>query len=459
MSQEPNNLNRRDFIRNSACAGVGLTALADQILTLRTVNAATVSGGDDYKALVCIFLYGGNDANNLVVPRGATEHAAYAETRGNLAIPSSDLLPLAPANSDGRAWGLHPSVPELHGLFESGKMAVLANVGTLAAPITKADYVSKTAALPPQLFSHSDQQVQWQTSVSDGKSGTGWGGRSADLLQPLNSGPISMSVSLAGANTFQVGDQVLQYRVTTRGSIGLSSYRRSDTNSSHYQFRRSRAVDNLLQLAHGNLFADAYAGIKFRAIENDRILSEALDGLTETFEFNTSNRLASQLEMIAKLIALRSELGMCRQIFFASAGGYDTHGDQIGPHSNLLGDLSEAMGQFQTAMEQLNVADGVTAFTASDFGRTYPTNGQGSDHGWGAHHMIVGGAVNGGDIYGSMPVLDVNGPDDTRNGRWIPSTSIDEYSATLAKWFGVSTADLDSVFPNLGRFAGPTWDS
>lgn len=447
---------RRNFLQKSALAGAGMTALADQILTLRSLNAAVENNPiDDYKALVCIFLFGGNDSNNLIIPRGTTEHAAYSTTRGNLAIPSSDLLPISPSTNDGREWGLHPSVPELQTLFNDGKMAVLPNVGTLVAPITKADYFSGGAALPPQLFSHSDQQVQWQTSVPDQKSRTGWGGRTADLLKDSNSGSVSMSVSLSGANTFQVGDDVLQYRLGPSGSVGLRDYRDPDTNSGHFLYRRSRAVDNLVQLAHGNVFEDSYAAVKLRAIENDRTITNALAGLTENFSFNTSNSLAHQLEMIAKLIALREPLGMCRQIFFASVGGYDTHGDQVGPHASLLANLSEALGQFQGAMEHLNISDSVTAFTASDFGRTYPTNGQGSDHGWGSHHMIMGGAVNGGDFYGSMPVLEVNGPDDTGHGRWIPSTSIDEYSATLAKWFGVSQSDIGSVFPNLGRFARP----
>jgi uncharacterized protein (DUF1501 family) len=335
-------------------------------------------------------------------------------------------------------------------------MALLANVGTLVAPVTRADYFAGNSALPPQLFSHADQQVQWQTSVPDQKSRTGWGGRSADLLRSLNSGNISMSVSLAGTNTFQVGEDVLQYQVRPWGSVGLSGYQHNDYEwPDHAYYRRSRSIDNLLQLAHGNLMEDAYAEVKTRAITNDKILNDALESLTDTFTFNRSNWLAYQLEMVAKMIAVREQLGMCRQTFFVSVGGYDTHGDQTQPHADLLSELSEGIKQFYDATVQLGIEDSVTSFTASDFGRTFPTNGQGSDHGWGNHQMIVGGAAQGGDIYGTMPVLEVNGPNDTGLGRWIPTTSVDEYSATIAKWFGVSTSDLETVFPNLGRFARP----
>ncbi len=457
--ENPNFPTRRTFMRQSACAAVGMGALVDQLLTMRTLNAAITAGNgefDDYKALVCIFLYGGNDANNLIVPATGAEHAAYAGARGNLAIPQADLLTINPNNSDGRSWGFHPAMPELHSLFNSGDAALLANVGTLLAPTTKADYFSGSAALPPQLFSHADQQVQWQSNVSDTRSGQGWGGRLADCLRESNSSEISMSISLAGTNTFQVGNDVLQYHVGVNGPIGLNQYQHPDAPyPSDPRYQRSRYIDNILNLAHGNLFEKQYTDVQLRAMGNEKLLKDALDQVTLNTTFNQENHLARQLEMIARLIATRDEIGMKRQVFFCAVGGYDTHGDQVEPHANLLGELSEAMSQFQSAMgsSDLNIADQVTSFTASDFGRTFPTNGEGSDHGWGNHQIVMGGAVQGNKIYGNMPVLEVDGPDDTRTGRWIPSTSVDEYSATLAKWFGIS--DLNAIYPNLHRFGNP----
>ncbi len=463
---------RRKFLRQGACAAVGMGALANQILGLRALNAAidqSGSAGDDYRALVCIFLYGGNDANNLIIPRGTSEYAAYAAARQNLAIPRSELLSINPGQGDGREWGLHPALGDLdesgnyvpgglHELFEQDKLAIVGNVGTLVAPITRAEWLNGSATVPSQLFSHADQQVQWQTSVSQGISPTGWGGRLADLLRPLNSGSISMSMSLAGTNTFQVGQDVTQYQIKPWGSIALRDYQHATDNPDH---KPSRAVDNLLNLAHGNLIQDAYSGIQARAIKNDRLLNESLDEISPEdltwFDnnFTTSNSLSYQLQMVAKLIHARQSLGMKRQIYFCSVGGYDTHGEQLLSHANLLSELSLGLREFYDSTVHFGIEDCVTTFTSSDFGRTFPTNGEGSDHGWGSHQLVMGGAVQGGEIYGNMPVLEVDGPNDTGRGRWIPTTSVDEYAATLAKWFGLQASDMGQVFPNIGRFSRP----
>ena len=441
---------RRDFMRQAACSAVGYGALVGTVMDLYKVNAAAQTA-TDYKALVALFLYGGNDANNLIVPRGA-EYATYAAARGALALPQTTLLPISPLSGAPFDLGLHPSLARVQQLFDTDrKLAFLGNVGPLVGPTNKADYVARRN-LPPQLFSHSDQQVLWQTSIAETQAQlTGWGGRTADLLRSLNDvNSISMTISLAGSNTFQVGRDVFQYQVASSGPIGLTNYKVGTA-----QDAESLAIDRALARQHGNIFENAYRGIVRRALDNDQKLRAALTTAPAMATVFPATRLAGQLKMIAQLIAARGAMGQRRQIFFCSAGGYDTHGNQLTDQANLLTELSDALGAFYSATVELGVADRVTTFTASDFGRTYRTNGAGSDHGWGSHHLVMGGAVNGGRIYGSFPALAVNGPDDTGQGRWIPSTSCDEYSATLAKWFGVSATDMPTILPNIGRFGSP----
>jgi uncharacterized protein (DUF1501 family) len=441
---------RRTFIRQAACAALTTTGILNTILDLRRLSAAPLDT-TDYKALICLFLYGGNDANNLIVPHDANGYASYATARGTLAIPQASLLPLTLQNGDGRDFGFHPNLPELQALFNQGKVGVIANVGTLVAPVTRAQYLAGGAAVPPQLFSHADQSVQWQTSVPDVISKTGWGGRMADMLQSLNAGSkISLNISIAGTNTFEVGNTVLPYVLSPNGSIGLAGF-----DGSANANVRLQAFKDLLAMPHNNLFEQAYSDTVSRSIAANELLSSAL-ATPPVFQtpFPTSN-LGQQLSMIAKLIAARDNLSMKRQIFFCSVGGYDTHGDQLTGQGNLFTELSQALNAFYAATVQLGVASQVTTFTASDFGRTYPTNGTGSDHGWGSHQLVLGGAVQGGRLFGTFPTLAVNGPDDTGQGRWIPTTSVDEFSATLATWFGVSASDLSTVLPNIGRFAHP----
>jgi uncharacterized protein (DUF1501 family) len=442
---------RRTFIRQAACAALTTTGILNTIFDLRKLSAVTLPAGADFKALVCLFLYGGNDANNVIVPHDASGYAAYAAARGLLAIPQESLLPLTLQNGDGRDFGFHPSLPELQTLFNQGHLGLVSNVGTLVGPITRAEYLSGGAAVPPQLFSHADQSVQWQTSVPDEPSRTGWGGRVADLLHSLNgNSQISLSISIAGTNTFEVGNQVLPYSVSPNGSIGLSGF-----DGSANANVRLQAFRDLLALPHNNLFEKAYSDTVSRAIAANDLLTSALAGLPPLQTVFPTTSLAGQLNMVAKLIAARTNLGMRRQIFFCSVGGYDTHGDQLTGQANLLVELSQALNAFYSATAELGVAQDVTTFTASDFGRTFPTNGSGSDHGWGSHQLVLGGAVQGGRLFGTFPTLEVNGPDDTGQGRWIPTTSVDEFSATLAMWFGVSPSDLPTVLPNIGRFAHP----
>lgn len=441
---------RRTFIRQAACAALTTTGILNTIFDLRRLSAAPLDTSE-YKALICLFLFGGNDANNVIVPRDASGYASYAAARGILAIPQASLLPITLQNGDGRDFGFHPNLPELQALFNQGKLGLVANVGTLVAPITRAQYLAGGAAVPPQLFSHSDQSVQWQTSVPDVISKTGWGGRMADVLQSLNAGSkISLSISIAGTNIFEVGNTVLPYTVSPTGSIGLAGF-----DGSANANIRLQAFRDLLALPHNNLFEQAYSDTVSRSIAANELLTSALAGIPALQTVFPTSNLGAQLNMIAKLIAARSNLSMNRQIFFCSVGGYDTHGDQVAGQANLLVELSQALNAFYSATVEMGISQQVSTFTASDFGRTYPTNGTGSDHGWGSHQFVLGGAVQGGRLFGTFPTLAVNGPDDTGQGRWIPTTSVDEFSATLATWFGVSASDLPTVLPNIGRFAHP----
>jgi uncharacterized protein (DUF1501 family) len=464
------NLSRRGFLGSSCCAAVGATGLLSSLSALRLIGAvANPDNGprpplragslsSDYKALVCLFLNGGNDANNMIVPTGSA-YSAYASARSNLALPQTGLLPIAPTNGDGRNWALHAAIPELHSLFEAGHAALLANVGTLVYPTTRDQYVRSAVPLPPQLFSHSDQQVQWQHSVPDKPTSSGWGGRIADLVNAFNANnEISMSISLAGKNTFQVGTTVTQYAVSSSGATTLVG----STSRGNADAARFAAQRDLFGQAQTSLLETAFANVSRDAIASADLLNSVLAAsqpITTTFPNTTPG---SQLRMAARLIAASPVLGLRRQLFFVQLGGWDTHAAQLdnatptsGTHANLLAQISQAVNAFYNATVELGVANQVTLFTASDFGRTYRSNGDGSDHGWGNHQFIVGGAVRGNTIYGRMPTLTVGGPDDTTQGRWIPTTSVDEYAATLATWFGVSATDLPTVLPNIGRFARP----
>jgi uncharacterized protein (DUF1501 family) len=444
---------RREFLRNTMCAAVGTTSIVRTLFDLGGIAAAAElpKAAGDYKALVCLFLYGGNDGNNMLIPRSLTDYNLYAAARSNMAIPRASLLPITPAVTDGRTWGLHPSMTGLQGLFGQAKMALLSNVGPLLAPLTRDEYLNETVAAPPQLFSHSDQQVHWQTSIPDQAPRTGWGGRTADLLHSLNTNAqVSMSMSLYGTNLFQVGDVVTQYQMSPDGSIGLYGY---DDGPSPDPV--SRAIRSLVEAPSSNLLVQGAADVTRLALDNNRLVEAALaqaPALTTVFP---DTYLGRQLRMIARMISVRGPLGFSRQVFFCAADGYDTHGDQLPAQSDLLADLSNSLTAFYNATVELGIASGVTTFTASDFGRTYPSNGSGTDHGWGNHQLIVGGAVQGNRIYGPVPTLAVDGPDDAGEGRWIPKVSVDEYSATVARWFGVSNADLPLLFPNLGRFDNP----
>jgi uncharacterized protein (DUF1501 family) len=476
-------LSRRSFLRRATGAVFGISA-ANVITDLRLIQSAvaqTTGTFPDYKALVCLFLAGGNDSSNVLVPNSTAEYTDYAAARGGLALWNDPgqvtpgqpyyLLPISSANTGGREFGVHSVCPEIRDLFNAGRLAFLSNVGTLVEPMTRSLYTSGRGRRPPQLFSHNDQVVQWQTSVPDQISTTGWGGRASDLLRASSAwapGKISLCISMAGSNVFQTGTSGTPYQIASAGIGSAGGAQSLSGSASTNRYNRIKDIIALGQAQNLSLFEKDYAGVFQSALDaadqvngalgaipagNVAVINGTFDPLLNAAtQAATTRSLAGQMKQIARMIAARSTIGVQRQIFFCQIGGFDTHGPQVGPHADLLTSVSRNIKAFYDTMVGLGVSNNVTLFTASDFGRTYPSNGQGSDHGWGAHAMMVGGAVNGGRLYGTFPTLQVNGPDDTSLGRWIPTTSVDEYAATLARWFGVTESNLDVILPNLARF-------
>jgi uncharacterized protein (DUF1501 family) len=459
-------MKRRDFLRKSICSALGGASLYSAFGNLQLISAAARSNAGtlaDYKALVCIFLIGGNDSLNMIVPTSGQPHTDYLNLRGGLA-QTTGLHALTPVSgggaSDSANYALHAAMPELATLFNTGKAAVIANVGTLLYPTSQLQYQNGSVLVPLQLLSHNDQQSQWQTSQSDNASANGWGGRVADLLHTVNAGQVPMSITVSGTNLFQRGTVVNQYAVDPSGVTAMNylgdgpeTWIIGDAPISDDQTAYNALVSNGTQ-AH--VLERAFASASSRAITNYQLVSAALaTAPTLTTSFPDTD-LGNQLAMVAKIISVRSALGMSRQVFFVSTGNYDTHSDQIENQQDNLSELSQALSAFYnaTAEPALNVANSVTAFTASDFGRSLQGNQTGTDHGWGGHHFVVGGAVRGQRFYGTMPSLKAdNNPDDTGYGQIIPTLAVDQYAATLASWFGVGSGDLATVFPNLGRFA------
>jgi uncharacterized protein (DUF1501 family) len=443
---------RRKFLGQASCAAVGSTAVLSTVLDLGMWNVLAQTSGGDYRALVCLFLGGGADSFNMLVPRGAAEHAEYAQVRRDLALPLETLLPITPATPDGREYGLHPGLLELQGLFGTGRVALLANVGTLVEPTTLTTYRNGLARLPLGLFSHSDQTTHWQTSLPDRRTNVGWMGRMADVLGSLNSNQnIAMNISLGGTNILQTGAFTAHYTITENGSTGLRDYGGQWPSA----IVRTNAIDSLLALDYQHLFERTFAERMRGAIDAHLQFSAAIDAIPPLATVFSDTGLSRQLRMVARTIAARDLLGLRRQTFFIGLGGWDHHDDVLANQEDMLPVVSAGLSEFQSAMVELGVEQDVALFTASDFGRTLTSNGRGSDHAWGGNHIIVGGSVRGGDIYGQFPQLYEDNPLDTGRGRLIPTTSVDQYFAELALWFGVPRQDLEIVLPNLRRFWDP----
>jgi uncharacterized protein (DUF1501 family) len=408
----------------------------------------------DYKALVCLFMFGGNDSYNMLVPRSTPEYNAYAASRQNLALQQTNLLPINPLTPDGAQYGLHPSMTGMQTLFEQGRAAFVANMGPLVEPTTKDQYFNQSVLLPPQLFSHNDQQDQWHSLKGATVSNTGWAGRIADLIRTnVANQQLATNVSLFGSSLFQSADETIAYVMGNNGPVPFTGFSSSgDPNDLFFQQRL--AFERVLNAEYDTIYERGYADVQRRAVETIDLVQGALDdpGRQRVTTVFPQSQLGNQLRTVAEMIAARDTLQMERQIFFVATGGFDTHDDQVLLQPGLLGGISDAVAAFYDATIELGVSNAVTTFSMSDFGRTLTSNGDGSDHGWGGHSFVVGDAVAGQDIYGIFPDLSLGSFDDVGGGRMIPTTSADQYAATLSRWFGVDESDMVSVAPNIGNF-------
>jgi uncharacterized protein (DUF1501 family) len=428
-------------------------------INLAAVGEAAAFDNTDYKALVCIFLYGGNDYANTVVPYDAANYALYhqiragaaGENQAGIAIARAALAPtaLTPNNgqvlTDNLQYALAPQLAGLKSIWDAGRLAVQLNVGPLIQPTTLAQYQSTNRVanpLPPKLFSHNDQQSVWQTNGTEGST-VGWGGRLGDIAMSSNTNNSLLTcISASGNAVFVAGRDALQYQVSTGGAVRIAALNTPLRD----------ALTSIITRQSSHVFENEYAIVTRRSMDMEGVVNSALSGVNPATSFGNGNGLANQLKIVARLIGARGTLGMRRQVFFVSLGGFDNHNLLMQDHPNLMTRVNEAMSAFYAATVELGVANKVTTFTASDFGRTLSSNADGSDHGWGSHHFVMGGAVNGGRFYGTAPHVSIQTNDQVGQGRLLPSTSVDEFAATLARWFGCSTTELPGILPNVGNF-------
>jgi uncharacterized protein (DUF1501 family) len=446
----PDNASRRAFLRRSAALSLAAGA-TPWALSLAAMGEAAAATATDYKALVCVFLYGGNDQSNTLVPYDSASYSAYQGLRSNIALDRSALAGtvLNPATplAGGRQYALAPGLAPLLPLFDAGKLSVVLNVGTLVRPTTKAQYTAGSVQLPPKLFSHNDQQSYWQASSPEGAT-SGWGGRLGDLYAAGNGNATFTCVSVAGNAVYMSGKSAVQYQVTPNGPVPVAGIKSPLFGSAAC----SQALQALMTQPRTHLFESEYTRVTSRSISANDQLTAALSGVNVQTAFPAGNSLGDQLKMVAKMIAARGATGAKRQVFFVSLGGFDTHDSLATAHPALMASVGNALAAFYQATLELGVADQVTTFTGSDFGRTLVSNTDGSDHGWGNMQFVLGGGVLGKSYVGTAPVPANNGPDDVGQGRLLPALAIEQYAATLAGWFGVSASDQASVLPNLGNF-------
>jgi uncharacterized protein (DUF1501 family) len=449
MSSE---LSRREFLKRASA--LSITGIAAPFaLNLAAIGEAAAATATDYKAMVCVFMYGGNDYANTLVPYDTASYNLYNGLRPAIAIAranlTSNVLNPAIALANSRQYALAPELKDLVPIFNAGQMGVLLNIGTLIQPTSKTEYTAKSVPLPPKLFSHNDQQSVWQSSSPEGST-KGWGGRIGDLFAASNGNATFTCVSAAGNAVYLAGNTAIPYQVSTSGSIAISGIKSTLFGSTAC----ANALRASITANSNHLYEAELAAITKRSIDADVQLKSALAGVSEfTTVYPAGNTLASQLKMVAKMIAGRNSLNTKRQVFFVSLGGFDTHDNILTDHPVLMDKVGTALNAFHSTMVELGISDKVTAFTASDFGRTLTTDGDGSDHGWGSMHFVLGGAVNGKNFYGTPPAIANNGPDDVGQGRLLPGISVDQLGATLATWFGVSSSELTTVLPNIANYS------
>lgn len=449
---------RRAFLKRSAALGLAGSAMPF-VTSLAAIGEAAAAVTSDYKALVCVFLYGGNDYANTLPPYDQASYALYQAARSNIALDRAALaatvLNPVTALAGGRQYALAPTLSPLLPLFNAGKMAVALNVGTLVQPTTKAQYSANSVPLPPKLFSHNDQQSYWQASNPEGAT-SGWGGRLGDLLQSGNGSATLTCINATGNAVFLTGKTAIQYAVGTGGPIAL-------LNNASTVFGSTTAASTLRTLmaaSQTNVLQNEHAKISKRALDTYTQVNTALGSApAANFPlFPTPNSLADQLKIVARLISVSSQLGARRQVFFVSLGGWDMHDALVANHPTQIGLLANAMRAFYDTTVAMGVADKVTTFTASDFGRTLVSNSDGSDHGWGSMHFVMGDAVRGQRFYGTPPAIGNGTVDDVGQGRLLPTMAVDQYASTLASWFGVSATDMRTVLPNIGNYNSSTWN-
>ena len=441
-------IDRREFLRKTGAGAAATAAFAACPGAAFSQVFGTSAPFPDYKALVCVFLFGGNDSYNMLVPRSNAEYAVYAASRQNMAIAQTDLLPINPLTPDGADYGLHPMMADVQTLFETNRAAFVTNVGPLIEPTTKDQFQNQSVQLPPQLFSHNDQQNQWNSLRGVNQSKTGWAGRLADLIRTNVAGQqMATNVSLFGSTLLQSADETVAYVMGSDGPIPFIGFDDNDGGRA-----QRAAFEQVINASYGSIYERGFAEIQKRAVAAADLISNALDNeLPPTTDFPRT-QLGQQLATVAHLIAARDRLQMQRQIFFVATGGFDSHDDQILNQPGLLGGVSAAMAAFYNATVELGVSDMVTSFTQSDFARTLTSNGDGTDHAWGGNQLVIGDAVAGREMYGIYPRLELDGPDDVSGGRIIPTTSADQYAATLSRWFGIPDADLATVAPHIDNF-------
>lgn len=444
-------MKRRKFIHDAGCAAIGGSTLISSIMNLSTLNAsAGYHNTSDFKALVCILLAGGNDSFNMLIPKGTSEHQEYQSIRGGLAIPKNNVLTLNNGLNNNRELGLHPSLVNVRNIYDSGDAAFISNVGSLVEPVDFTHFQNGSKRLPLGLFSHVDEIAHWQTSIPQERGSIGWGGRMADLLSSVNTNQnISMSISLSGGNLLQTGELTRPFTLTSNGAVGINGY---DAMSTFDQIRTS-ALDSLLGGQHTNLFERTYMEVVKNSNDANLYYDTAVANTPPLqTSFSANNVTSQELKVVAQTIAARNDLGMSRQIFFVTIGGWDHHDEVLNSQALKLSKLDTALSEFNDSLNELGLTNDVTTFTISDFGRTLTSNGNGSDHAWGGNALVMGGAVNGNNIYGQYPDLFLDNPLDVGRGRLIPTLAADQYLAELALWFGVPKSELDIIFPNIHNF-------
>jgi uncharacterized protein (DUF1501 family) len=453
-TQTAQQIERRAFLRRLSALSM-LGPAAPWALQLGALSEAAAATATDYKALVCVFLFGGNDHANTIVPFDVGSYTALSQIRPNLILPqeslaSNQLRPGTPL-ANQRVYALAPGLEPLVPLFHAKELAVLLNIGTLIEPTTKAQYHAKSVRLPPKLFSHNDQQAFWQTSATEG-SPSGWGGRIGDLFLSSQSSANLTAISLSGQAAFLSGRTLRAYQITAAGPTPISALNSPLFGSS----QGSALMRTLLTTNQSHPLMQEWVTTGRRSIELTDSVSSALAGVTLNTPFPLASSIGDQLKMVARLIGARNALGLKRQVFFVSLGGFDTHDNQASTHPGLIAQIGHSLAAFQQAMRELGVQEKVTTFTASDFGRTLTSNNDGSDHGWGSSHFVMGGAVRGGEILGTPPAIAINGPDDVGSGRFIPTTSVDQLAGSLGQWFGLSSNEQLGLLPNLANFSNRT---